>query len=153
LKNAFSTDVENFYEPNGLCSSDELTTERGIPNFETEKELNTSEKWGVTEIASAVSTIDCPSCQACLSNPFAHAEPEPTQKWRWRRWWSKPNNQLYNRKPGKKCICLSLLRFKPHSIEIRVDKSTQAVKLVCETLSFTGRTGQNRITNNTTEKL
>ena len=36
--------TENFYEPNGLCSSVELTTERGVPNFETEKELNKPEK-------------------------------------------------------------------------------------------------------------
>jgi hypothetical protein len=44
LKNGFSTDVENFYEPNGLCSLGELTTGRGVPNFETEKELNKPEK-------------------------------------------------------------------------------------------------------------
>ena len=37
-------DCEYFYEPNGLRSSGELTTERGVPNVETEKELKNLEK-------------------------------------------------------------------------------------------------------------
>ena len=37
-------DCEYFYEPNGLRSSGELTTERGVPDVETEKELKNLEK-------------------------------------------------------------------------------------------------------------